>query len=86
MDPGERRAMGSPKMEQEILDYVRQHPEGTWAERIARDLNHSRATITRYVGQLEVAGKLRIESEGQMKRIYPKNGRSTRNGGAGASG
>lgn len=79
-------------MEQEILDYVQQHPEGTWSEQIARDLNHSRQTVGRYIGQLEAAGKVRISNEGQMKRVYPiptdiprkkASPVSTRNGGVG---
>ncbi len=63
--------MGSRAMEEEILEYVQKHPEGTWSERIARDLNHSRQTVGRYIGHLEASGKVRIEVEGQMKRVYP---------------
>jgi biotin operon repressor len=79
-------------MEQEILDYVLSHPQGTWSEKIARELSHSRQTVSRYIGQLEAAGKIRVEVEGQMKRVYPvptdtsrKKAApvSTRNGGVG---
>jgi predicted transcriptional regulator len=65
------RRMGNPAMEKEILEYVQQHPEGTWSEKIARELNHSRQTVGRYIGQLEAAGKVRVSAEGQMKRVYP---------------
>ncbi len=84
--------MGNRTMEQEILDYVQSHPEGTWSERIARELVHSRQTVSRYIGQLEAAGKIRVEIEGQMKRVYPvpsdtprkkATSVSTRNGGVG---
>jgi predicted transcriptional regulator len=84
--------MGTAAMEKEILEYVQQHPEGTWSEKIARELNHSRQTVGRYIGQLEAAGKVRISNEGQMKRVYPlppdtshKKGTpvSSRNGGVG---
>lgn len=71
MASGEPRRMGNRTMEQEILEYVQLHPEGTWSEKIARELNHSRQTVSRYIGQLEGAGKVRIETEGQMKRVYP---------------
>jgi predicted transcriptional regulator len=96
MVPDEPRRMGNQAMEQEILDYVKLHPEGTWSEKIARELNHSRQTVGRYIGQLEAAGKVRVATEGQMKRVYPippatpsprKKGApissSTRNGGGG---
>ena len=63
--------MGNTAMEQEILDYVQRHPEGTWSERIARELNHSRQTVGKYIGHLEALGKVRVEAEGQMKRVYP---------------
>jgi|GEM_PF-598508 DNA-binding transcriptional regulator LsrR (DeoR family) len=63
--------MGNRTMEKEILDYVQLHPEGTWSEKIARELNHSRQTVGRYIGQLEADGKVRIAIEGQMKRVYP---------------
>lgn len=77
--------MGTPAMEQEILDYVQKHPEGTWSERIARELNHSRQTVGRYIGQLEASGKVRIEVEGQMKRVYPVHPEASRRKGTPAS-
>ncbi len=63
--------MGNRTMEQEILEYVEKHPEGTWSEKIARELGHSRQTVSRYIGQLEAAKKIRVAVEGQMKRVYP---------------
>jgi predicted transcriptional regulator len=70
--------MGEGAMEQEIFENILQHPEGTWTERIARELNHSRQTVGRYVGQLEAAGRVRVEIEGQMKRVYPADSETSR--------
>jgi predicted transcriptional regulator len=79
--------MGNRTMEQEILAYVEKHPEGTWSEKIARELNRSRQTVGRYIGQLEASGKVRIEQEGQMKRVYPVHpAESRRKGSTNSSG
>jgi DNA-binding CsgD family transcriptional regulator len=67
----EGRVMGERKMEEQILGEVVQHPTGIWIEQIARNLNISRQTVSKYVGQLEARNEVRVSKEGQMKRVYP---------------
>lgn len=57
-------------MEGKILDYIKEHP-GTWVERIARDLGHSRATITVYVRGLVSAQKVKSVKKGNLKELWP---------------
>ena len=77
MEEDEPRVMGRETVESEILALVEKHPEGIWIEEIARILAaagvvKSRSTVSKYVGQLEAARKIRARREGTMKRIYPK--------------
>lgn len=61
-------------METDILTVVSSHPEGIWLEEIARALHKNRQTISKYVGQLEARKQVRVQQEGQMKRVYLADG------------
>ena len=54
-----------------VHKYILEHKEGTWIERISKELDLSRITAAKYVFMLHSAGKIKIVQHGGIKMLYP---------------
>ena len=62
--------------EDEILKYLRKHPEGTMILDLAEALGVHRHTATKYVYRLEGQGKIIVRKLGIAKLCYAKGAKS----------
>ena len=65
------------KVEEKVLSYLKEHPEGIMILDLAGAIGVHRHTVTKYVYRLEGAGKIKIRKIGIAKLCYLNKGVKT---------